>query len=91
MALGTVVSRVRARIAAEWAFLKSAWPIYRICGECGHVYPTGGSLKRAYRRELWSGWRTAYQPRPALWWVLWRLLTIRASAIFFCQACIHDF
>lgn len=62
---------------------------YQVCLECGHVYQTAGDLRRAYRREFWNGWRH-WGGEP--WWRLaWRLLTARASRIYFCQECTHDF
>ncbi len=61
---------------------------YLVCGECFHVYRTAGELRRAYRREFW---RVSRRFGDA--WVLrvWRVLTIRAKKIYFCQFCIHDF
>jgi hypothetical protein len=68
---------------------------YILCGECGHLYPTAGSLRRAYRRRLRQD-----PPRPHLrdnaynyglyhWLRLY--LSVRASRITFCQECSHDF
>lgn len=68
---------------------------YITCIECGHLYRTKRDLRRAYRR----GFRQTVQPRRLLsddldmgWGgYLWRLLTVRASTIYFCQECSHDF
>ncbi len=62
---------------------------YLVCGECFHVYRTPGELRRAYRCAFW----TIENPwaRPSLAWRVWRVLTIRAKRIYFCQYCIHDF
>jgi hypothetical protein len=68
--------------------------VYRRCFECGHVW-TKRTLKRAYRKALWElskgdplflgdGFRSS---RVRTWW---RLATVRASTIYFCQECIHD-
>lgn len=62
-------------------------PGYIVCGECGHLYRTARELRRAYRRASLA--IPDYDvPR---WRILWRAWTIRASSIFFCQECIHDF
>jgi len=70
---------------------------YIACFECGHVYRTKRALRRAYRRE-YSRWWTwdlpwlrgnGFGTRRAIlrrW-----LFTPRASKIFFCQECSHDF
>lgn len=62
---------------------------YILCGECGHLYRTASELRRAYRREVMRGPR--YFSGPPWWCRAWRALTIRASKIYFCQECIHDF
>lgn len=77
-------------------------PRYIACFECGHVYPTARSLRRAYRRE-WnrlalSEWRSApWIPPPGFGskfgaaWVWLRSRFCRARDITFCQLCTHDF
>lgn len=73
---------------------------YNICGECGHVYWTARQLRRAYRRTLaarmpdqphrrrWFG----YDPFDLTWAQLaWYSITARASRIYHCQECAHDF
>lgn len=72
---------------------------YVICGECGHVYKTAGSLRRAYRREVWGNLAGASFKVP--WFgndfangrfeSLWMIVSVRASKVYFCQECIHDF
>jgi hypothetical protein len=68
---------------------------YLTCGECYHLYPSPGSLRRAYRRRLRQD-----PPRPRLfanefnygllgWLKLY--LFVRADRITFCQECSHDF
>jgi len=68
---------------------------YVVCGECYHLYPTPGSLRRAYRRKLHRD-----PPRPHLfgnefnyglldWLKLY--LFVRTDRITFCQECSHDF
>lgn len=74
---------------------------YIACGECGHIYRTAGELRRAYRREIlrvhsWEGDRWLIPDRgpfggPTRLQKLIAALTIRASKIYFCQHCIHDF
>lgn len=59
---------------------------YILCGECGHLYRTARDLRRAYRRIVWEFWREDHH-----WRTLWKILTVRASRIYFCQECIHDF
>lgn len=63
-------------------------PFYIWCGECGHVYRSARELRREYRRQFWGISRRFGDP---LWLRLWRVLSIRASKIYFCQFCIHDF
>jgi hypothetical protein len=73
---------------------------YRVCFECGHVYPTARALRKAYRRVRWeilrnpgiggrawfsNEWQTGTLRQ------VWTTLTVRASKIYFCQLCIHDF
>lgn len=63
---------------------------FLVCGECGHVYPTARSLRHAFRRQEWMGWRHFNLGLP--WWrVLWRMVSVRASEIPICMECIHDF
>lgn len=62
-----------------------------VCFECGHVYPTAGALRREYRREYWRvacDDRFGRIPLPRR---VWRVLTVRASTVYFCQHCVHDF
>jgi hypothetical protein len=66
---------------------------YILCGECGHLYRTKGELRRAYRRAILSLDRRTFlgiKPMPR-WKIWWKVLTIRAKNIYFCQYCIHDF
>lgn len=60
---------------------------YIRCFECGHLYRTAGELRRAYRREV------MHVPSLGIprWRVLVKAATVRASRVFFCQECIHDF
>jgi len=62
---------------------------YRVCFECGHVYPTSRDLRRIYRRKFWQMSRG--MPWRRQLWRLRRVMTVRASQISFCQYCIHDF
>ncbi len=66
---------------------------YIVCGECFHVWRTAGELRREYRRQFWRttshGWFGT--DRPSLVSRVWRVLTVRAKDIYFCQHCIHDF
>jgi hypothetical protein len=66
-------------------------PRYRACYECGHLYRSKRDLRRRYRHEL----RVAYYDGPNERWdrlrLWWWLLTTRASKVFFCQECSHDF
>lgn len=75
--------------------------VFVVCYECGHVW-TKRTLKRAYRRAVIK--KPDYEVRsllnphyeddfagPSWAMVLWRVLTVRAEDIFFCQECIHDF
>ena len=74
---------------------------YIACGECGHVYLTARSLRQAYRRMLRE---ITKQPRMEGGYVLslplrmhswyrrgWSRLTLRASRIYWCPECAHDF
>lgn len=65
---------------------------WQYCYECEQEYPTARSLRKAYRRQFWeaTGVKT-YWPRMPWLQRLWRVLTIRARRIYFCQECIHDF
>lgn len=81
-------------------------PVYQACIECGHLYRSKRELRRAYLRVHWQFFTAAWRDRhmresyptelrdPPLaelaHWV-WRALTVRASKIYFCQHCIHDF
>jgi len=67
---------------------------YYGCGECYHLYPTAGSLRRAYRRRLRQdpprrlrGGESSY----GLWGWLKLYLFVRTDRITFCQECSHDF
>jgi hypothetical protein len=68
-----------------------------VCFECGHVYRTAGQLRRDYRRGYWDttgrGAKLFGEKGfgPSLAARLWRMLTVRAKDIFFCQECTHDF
>jgi hypothetical protein len=71
-------------------------PGYLACLECGHMYRTAGELRRAYRAALWRTWhdhRRLFGPDfgSGLAATLWRMATVRASKIYFCQHCLHDF
>lgn len=57
------------------------------CYECGHLYRTARDLRRAYRRQVMRGPMFGMSK----WRCRWRALTVRASKIYFCQECIHDF
>ncbi len=57
--------------------------VYIRCGECGHLYPTKRALRKAWRdrgREI--GWTFDWRFRA--WFK-------RASKIYFCPECSHDF
>lgn len=58
---------------------------YQTCFECGQIYLTARDLRRAYRAALkrmgYPGWVR----------MVARLATVRASRIYFCQECLHDF
>lgn len=60
---------------------------YQVCLECGHVYRTAGSLRRAFRRESWRVARDDPFSRESVW----RVVMVRASRISSCQECTHDF
>lgn len=74
-------------------------PAYIVCGECGHVYRSARSLRRAYRREVRQVWLRPRDSVNLFGYIgpldrlrsVWAILTIRASKIYFCQECIHDF
>jgi predicted RNA-binding Zn-ribbon protein involved in translation (DUF1610 family) len=73
---------------------ESAAGAHVVCGECGHVYRTARSIRRAYRRTRLEGDRPT-QLRSDEWhvgWValIWHLLTVRASDLYYCQECGHD-
>lgn len=68
------------------------------CFECGHAYRTPGELRRAYRRVLLASirherlpWLRGNEFDPSKLRILWQAVTIRASKIYFCQLCLHDF
>jgi hypothetical protein len=66
--------------------------VWQYCLECGQVYPTARSLRKAYRQQFWSATGlSTYHPRMPLVRRLWRVVTIRAKRIYFCQECTHDF
>lgn len=63
---------------------------YRICGECFHAYPTARAMRRDYRHA--SRQAEFHLPSGTSWWRrAWRLATVRASRITFCQHCTHSF
>ena len=66
---------------------------YIVCTECGHLYPTARSLRRAYRRRLRQDPPRLYETEYTYGLFTWlRLyLTVRADRITFCQECSHDF
>jgi hypothetical protein len=64
---------------------------YQVCLECGHVYPTARALRRDYRREYWRIASDDQFGREPVWRRLWRVATVRASRVSFCQHCVHDF
>lgn len=64
---------------------------FQVCLECGHVYQTAGALRRDYRRAYWRVARDDRFDRTPLWRRLWRVATVRASQVSFCQHCVHDF
>lgn len=81
-------------------------PAYIACGECGHLYPSARSLRRAYRRVhnqiLRHDWRAApwlpqrsgpvfVDSRIERIWPWFLSRFVRAASISFCQECIHDF
>lgn len=69
---------------------------YRLCFECGHVYRDGAELVRAYRRAAWNlldrhhPWLRGNEFYPSVVESLWKIATIRAKNIGFCQECLHD-
>lgn len=64
---------------------------WKVCFECGHVYPSARALRRDYRREFWKASGDSWLGRMPLRARLWRVLTVRASRIDFCQHCLHSF
>jgi len=65
---------------------------FLVCFECNHVYPTARALRRDYRRGYWESTAgSEWGPADPLWHRVWRVLTVRASRIDFCQHCTHDF
>lgn len=71
---------------------------YITCPECFHTYRTARELRRAFRREYVRVNRTPMplpdfvdDPGPRWGRTVWRLLTVRARDINFCQHCTHDF
>lgn len=65
--------------------------IYRMCGECGHVYRTGADLVNAYNAESqymamhWAEMLISDEPPP-----MRDLTPEQADVIGFCQFCLHD-
>lgn len=57
--------------------------VYRICGECGHVYPEEINLQLVYMSQYNQIARQEGSP------ILEEPPT--GEEIFFCQYCIHDF
>lgn len=70
---------------------------YVWCLECGHVYRTAGELRRLYQRAALKlidrnhPWFRSNEWYPSAVSALWKVLTIRAKDIHFCQHCLHDF
>jgi hypothetical protein len=66
-----------------------SYPSYMTCGECHHVYLTARALRRAERRFWWGGRRFVRRSR----WLglVFRVATVRASRIYDCAHCGHDF
>src|SRR5678815_2686269 len=62
---------------------------YIVCGECGHVYASKRALRSAYRRKLRDLNVSLRDFSLQEWWRY--LIPPRASRIFFCQECSHDF
>lgn len=54
-------------------------PAHIVCPECWHRYATARDLRRMYRRCM-----AGVMP----WW---RLVLVRASRLYFCPLCAHDF
>lgn len=52
---------------------------YQVCYECAAEYPTARALRRAYRKG-----GAALPGR-------FRRLFVRASRVYFCPECLHDF
>lgn len=75
-------------------------PAWLWCLECGHAYRRPRDLRKAYRREMWqllrehssdAPWLVSNDWYPSMAWHVWRIVTARASKIYFCQECLHDF
>lgn len=66
-------------------------PGWLVCFECGHVYPTPRALRRDYRRAFWRAARDDRFDRLPVWRRVWRVLIVRASRVYFCQHCLHNF
>ena len=75
---------------------------YMACFECGHLYNTGGALRRAYRATgwhlLWGDLRSApWRSQPGFPTKLSGLRAwargwfVKPDKISFCQFCSHDF
>lgn len=63
-----------------------------VCGECGHVFPSAGALRRDYRREYWRiASMEGVSPPIPLWRRIRTAATVRASRVTFCPHCLHDF
>lgn len=58
---------------------------YRVCRECGHVFPTARALRREHRR-VWRDFPTREPLRYRI-----RRQLVRASRIWTCPHCAHDF
>jgi len=69
---------------------------YVVCGECFHCYRTRRDLRRAYRREASRGrgsmpWLRGNGFGTRFGALRRRVLVPRASRIYGCQECGHDF
>lgn len=57
--------------------------VYRVCGECGHVYPQEINLRLDFLADY--NYRATQESAPLL------QEAPSGEEIFFCQHCIHDF
>lgn len=70
---------------------------YLTCPECFHLYRSRRELRRAHRAAMWPAMRGELKLfmgdawRPSWWRFVWHLLTVRASKIYSCPECAHDF